>query len=309
MRQILLRGGDQRTEEQARQELEAIRARVEAGEDFAQLATELSEDTFTAPQGGEMPPFGRGQILPEVEAAAFQRPARRHRRAGGQSDRLSPAADPRPFRGGLPPFEEMKEVVRRRMLAERGQETAEARAAELADRVAREEIFSAEALQALVADDPAVSFRTAPPFGRNDNVPGVGRSTPFSEVAFELAENGCVGTGPHRLRLGDPEAHGYRGAPPPGAAEVETEVRSALRSLRAEAAARERLLAAREEIAGGTSLEDVAATLEATVEQSEEFTATGSIGGSLGFNRRSPGRPWPSRRVRSVIRWWSARTW
>jgi parvulin-like peptidyl-prolyl isomerase len=52
-------------------EAEDVLMRARAGEDFASLAQEYSDDPTTKVKGGELPPFGRGQMLPEFEAAAF----------------------------------------------------------------------------------------------------------------------------------------------------------------------------------------------------------------------------------------------
>ena len=49
---------------------EDIRKRVVAGEDFAKLVKEFSDDTGSKDQGGEYT-FARGQMAPEFEAAAF----------------------------------------------------------------------------------------------------------------------------------------------------------------------------------------------------------------------------------------------
>jgi parvulin-like peptidyl-prolyl isomerase len=54
-----------------RAEAEALLERVQAGEDFATLATEASDDVGTAPLGGDLGWFRRGQMVPEFEAAAF----------------------------------------------------------------------------------------------------------------------------------------------------------------------------------------------------------------------------------------------
>jgi parvulin-like peptidyl-prolyl isomerase len=55
------------TEEEARQVLE----RLKAGEDFAQLARELSRDTASAKNGGDLGWIGRGMTVEPFEKAAF----------------------------------------------------------------------------------------------------------------------------------------------------------------------------------------------------------------------------------------------
>ena len=49
----------------------AIIERLESGEDFAALAVELSEDTGSGTVGGDLGWFGKGQMVPEFETAAF----------------------------------------------------------------------------------------------------------------------------------------------------------------------------------------------------------------------------------------------
>ncbi len=59
----------------ARAEADALLERVRAGEDFAALARENSDDVGTAPLGGDLGWFRRGQMVPEFEEAAFGIPA------------------------------------------------------------------------------------------------------------------------------------------------------------------------------------------------------------------------------------------
>ena len=53
-----------------RKEAEALLKRARAGEDFAKLAREYSDDTVSKARGGEYT-FAHGGMVPEVEAAAF----------------------------------------------------------------------------------------------------------------------------------------------------------------------------------------------------------------------------------------------
>lgn len=59
------------TEEQAKVKAESIKAKIVAGADFAELARTESDDTFSGKEGGSLGPFGRGQMVPEFEQAAF----------------------------------------------------------------------------------------------------------------------------------------------------------------------------------------------------------------------------------------------
>jgi peptidyl-prolyl cis-trans isomerase C len=61
---------DETTKKKARAQIEAVNKRVKAGEDFAQLAKEHSQDGSAA-QGGDLDFFGRGRMVPPFEQAAF----------------------------------------------------------------------------------------------------------------------------------------------------------------------------------------------------------------------------------------------
>ena len=58
-------------EEEARQRALALLRRVRAGEDFARLASETSDDARTREKGGDLGYIGRGQVVAPVEQAAF----------------------------------------------------------------------------------------------------------------------------------------------------------------------------------------------------------------------------------------------
>ena len=74
VRHILIGAGGDATPEQreaARKEAESLRGRVVAGEDFAKLAGEASDDPSSRAQGGLLPWFGPGDMVPPFEKAAF----------------------------------------------------------------------------------------------------------------------------------------------------------------------------------------------------------------------------------------------
>jgi peptidyl-prolyl cis-trans isomerase C len=73
-RHILLRfpeGADPGQKAEVRGRAEKALARARSGEDFAELARELSEDPGSARRGGDLDFFGRGQMVPPFEEAAF----------------------------------------------------------------------------------------------------------------------------------------------------------------------------------------------------------------------------------------------
>jgi peptidyl-prolyl cis-trans isomerase D len=62
---------DADAEAEARGRIEAALARIRAGEEFAEVAKEVSEDPGSAAAGGDLGLFGPGAMVPEFEEAAF----------------------------------------------------------------------------------------------------------------------------------------------------------------------------------------------------------------------------------------------
>jgi peptidyl-prolyl cis-trans isomerase C len=64
-------GKPELTEEQAKAKAEALRNKIVAGAAFEELAMSESDDVGSGTRGGDLGEFGRGQMVPEFEAAAF----------------------------------------------------------------------------------------------------------------------------------------------------------------------------------------------------------------------------------------------
>ncbi len=68
-RHILVRTGPARSDQRARQRIETLRSRLQAGEDFAELARANSDDPGTAAAGGDLGWVNPGTMVPPFEKA------------------------------------------------------------------------------------------------------------------------------------------------------------------------------------------------------------------------------------------------
>jgi len=64
-------GKPELTEEQAKAKADELRKQILGGASFEELAKKESDDTGSGANGGELGEFGRGQMVPEFEKAAF----------------------------------------------------------------------------------------------------------------------------------------------------------------------------------------------------------------------------------------------
>jgi peptidyl-prolyl cis-trans isomerase SurA len=74
VRHILVKPSEILSDEQAEQLIIEIKARIEAGEDFSDLAKEYSEDIGSAQEGGDLGWASPGQMVPEFEQTMAQTP-------------------------------------------------------------------------------------------------------------------------------------------------------------------------------------------------------------------------------------------
>src|SRR5215510_641966 len=162
---------------------EAIR-RAKAGEDFGKLARELSEDTATATQGGDLGFVGKGEMVPQFEEAVFAL----------KKGEISPQPVRTPFGyhaikvvdvqdGGLQPFREVSARIKERLAAERSEKLAQAKADEARTALAAAKDFAAEAKKLGLE----VKETTA---ARGDGLEGIGRDPQLEDAMFGLAIGG-----------------------------------------------------------------------------------------------------------------------
>lgn len=68
---LIAHGGDSsRSPEEARTQIDALKAEIAGGAEFAAVAAQHSDCPSSA-RGGDLGPFGRGMMVPEFETAAF----------------------------------------------------------------------------------------------------------------------------------------------------------------------------------------------------------------------------------------------
>ncbi len=283
-RHILLRITPDRPAELAENELEIVRQRIEAGEDFAVLAGEVSEDESNSARGGTLGFFGRGRMVPAFEEAAF---------SAAVGELVGPVKTDFGYHlievqdhraGGLQPLEEVQAAVRSRLIGERVQEIAEAKIQDLATRIETQELSSDEQLEALAVEE-GLSWQTTEPFGSGDNVTGIGRAPDFTGAAFDLKVGGL--SPPVKLPRGWSIVRLKEIKPPRLAPldEVETEVRKAVEEQNRKVAAARRLGEMRAALETDGDFESLASELGLEIQESGEFGRFGSITG-LGSNRR-----------------------
>jgi peptidyl-prolyl cis-trans isomerase D len=281
-RHILLLENEERSKAAARGQLDQIRRRIERGEDFAALAAEFSEDEATRQRGGELGFFARGRMTPAFEDVAFN--ANPGDLLGPIETSLGPQTgfhlieiqDKR--EGGVQPLDEARDRIRNRLLTDKARVAAEAKARELAARIAAEGLASEQALRTL-AELEQVDFQVTAPFGVDDNLPGIGRSTSFSSAAFDLQADRI--SEPVQIPAGWAILSLAEIVPPriPELSEIEDQVRAKLVEERQRLAATERLTHWRREIDGGKSIEDAARELGVELQESGEFGKRGVVRG------------------------------
>ena len=277
-RHILARTGSERSLAEAQEVIADARARIESGEDFGAVASEVSDDPGSKANGGDLGTFGRGQMVAPFEEAAF---------AAAPGSLVGPVETDFGVHlievlgrseGGLQPLDQVSTSIRNRLARERAAAAAAAKAGELRDRMAREDVREAEGLAELAELTEGVRFGTSPPFGESDSVPTLGRSAELTREVFDLEEGDLgeavqLNSGWAVFRLRE-----IRDERLPELAEVEAEVRSALEDEKRVELAAVDLEEARRSIDEGATLDEAAQALETEAIDSGEFGADDAVG-------------------------------
>jgi len=278
---ILLLENSERDAEQARSLLNRLRGRIEAGEDFAALAREYSDDEATRESGGDLGYFGRGAMTPAFEDAAFA--AASGDLVGPVENQLGPRAAHHLIQvherreGGRQTFEEVGNLIRVQLLATRAEEEARSRIDALHERLA-DETFAGEDEARELAAAEALVYASTEPFGEDDPVAGIGRNFNFSSAAFGL-ETGTWSE-PVRIAAGWALLSVLEVLPPRDSefAEVEVDVREVVRGQKESELLTAALTEARGRVENGLTMDDAAEEFDAVIEESGSFGLRQPIG-------------------------------
>jgi peptidyl-prolyl cis-trans isomerase D len=279
---ILLYVTPERTAEQAQAQLQDLRRRAEAGEDFGELASRYTEDEASKQQGGDLNFFGRGRMTPQFEEAAFG--AAEGALVGPIENQLGPRTGYHLIKviarqeGGLEPFESAQNRIRVRLLNERARERADQLAQEVYEKVKGERQVDEAKLRTL-AEREGVAAELTEPFARDESVPRIGRNTPFADQAFTL-EPGVISQ-PVRIGSGWALLSVLEVQEPrlPELDEVREDVRADVLEQAQRERATELLTQARARIDGGATWEEVVASLPGAPSTSSLFGARDQIAG------------------------------
>ena len=176
--------GGSEAENKAKAKVEAVIKRTQAGEDFAKLAKEVSEDTGNAAQGGDLGFVGPGDLVPQFEGAAFAL----------KKGEISAAPVRTPFgyhaikvldiqEGGKSPLKEVAGKIKDKLAGERSENSARAKADEVKAPLMAAKDFAAEAKTLGLETREATVARGEP-------LEGLGREPQLEEAVFALAVGG-----------------------------------------------------------------------------------------------------------------------
>ena len=260
----------------AKAKAEALTARAKAGEDFAKLAKENTDDPTGKENGGQLPPFGRGQMVPEFEQVAFDMKPGEIRGPVKTSFGYHVIKLAAKTSATTRSLEEVRPSISGD-LAERKAVTESQRIAnELAAKIRALKTKSDEELRKLQSD--TITYNTTDWFSRNGPIEGIGPNAAFSNEAWSL-KIGDVTTAPIDTPRGPvflrPTAERPSAIRP--YEEVKARVTQDWKTERREKEALEKLEPAARELASGTTLAAMATRYETEVKTTPDFGPDGPV--------------------------------
>lgn len=176
--------GGSEAEKKSKAKVEEVIRRAKAGEDFAKLAKEISEDPGSAGTGGDLGYVARGDLVPPFEQALFAL------KKGEIS--LEPVRTPFGYHAikvldiqeaDKRPLREVTAEIKEKLQSERSDRAALAKAEEAKTLLQSAKDFAAEARKLGLEPKEAT-------LARGDALEGVGRDPGIEESAFPLAPGG-----------------------------------------------------------------------------------------------------------------------
>jgi len=170
-----------KNEEDVRKRAEEVLKKAKAGEDFAALAKQYSEDT-SKDQGGDLGLFGKGRMVPEFETAAFAM------QPGQISDLVKSQYGYHIIKvverkdASTTPLDQVRAQIQQQLTSQMADTQITEKARQLADQVK-----SAADLDK-VAKAQGLTVQESGFFQREDPVPGLGASPQVAQAAFRLKD-------------------------------------------------------------------------------------------------------------------------
>lgn len=268
-------GADADAQAKAKAEIVAARAKA-PGADFAKLANDNTDDPSGKGNGGELPPFARGQMVPEFEEAAFAMSPGEVRgpiktQFGYHVIKLASRTPAR-----TRTLEEVRPSLASGLAERKAAEEADKLAAELAAKLKGMRTASDDELRKLQSD--VVTFNTTEWAAKGDAIPGIGANQKYSDETWSLPI-GKISTTPISTQRGvvfvKPTEERQAGLPP--FSELKPRLERDWKAERREKDALAQLEPAAKEIASGATLVSLAGRYGTEVKTTTEFGPSGPV--------------------------------
>jgi peptidyl-prolyl cis-trans isomerase D len=171
-----------KNEDDVRKQAEEVLKRARAGEDFAALAKQYSQDEGSKANGGDLNYFGRGQMVPEFEMAAFAtEPGQITDLVKSQFGfHIIKVVDKRA--GSTTPLDAVRAQIQDTLAWQRVDQQIAAQSRALGDRINNPADIDT------VARENGLTVTESGFFQRGDPVPGLGAAPQVAASAFTLAD-------------------------------------------------------------------------------------------------------------------------